>query len=270
MHPTLSPLERDRKVSLRDEDADAPKGLPEPSALLEQMALLGSRMEEMQQALAAEAKRALLVIFQGRDASGKDGIVRRVFTALGPATCSVTSFKRPTPAELAHDFLWRIHQAVPPHGWIGVFNRSHYEDVVTVRVQKLVPKDVWQKRFDQINEFERMLAENGVVILKFFLHVSKEEQRRRLEERLSDPKKNWKFEVGDLEVRDQWNDYTEAYEEALERCNTRWAPWYVVPANKKHARDLLVAQVVTTTMVNLGPQFPLAEEAVLRYRGKIR
>jgi PPK2 family polyphosphate:nucleotide phosphotransferase len=215
-------------------------------------------------ALYAESRRALLIVLQGRDASGKDGLTRKVFGPLNSQGCVVSNFKRPTEYELARDYLWRVHQVVPPKGTIGIFNRSHYEDVLVVRVHNLVPKEVWSRRYDQINDFERILSENGVTILKFFLHISREEQKERLQARLHDPLKNWKFEVGDLEERKLWDDYTEAYEDALERCSTANAPWYIVPSDRKKTRDLLIAEVVTETLERLNPEFPRVNPEVLK------
>lgn len=230
---------------------------------------LTDRLDSLQAALGAEAKRAVLIILQGRDACGKDGTVRRVFGTLNPAYCTVTSFKRPTPKELSHDYLWRAHQVVPPRGTIGIFNRSHYEDVLAVRVHGLQPEAVWRRRYRQINEFERMLAEEGVVIRKFFLHISKDEQRRRLEDRLSDPAKNWKFETGDLAERARWDDYTAAYQDMLQQCSTDRAPWFIVPADKNKFRDCALAEVVVQTLEVMSPQYPAADPAVLDFRGKI-
>jgi PPK2 family polyphosphate:nucleotide phosphotransferase len=222
------------------------------------------KLPALQTALYAESKQALLVVLQGRDASGKDGLTRVVFGPLNSQGCVVSNFKRPTVYELARDYLWRVHQVVPPKGSIGIFNRSHYEDVLVVRVHDLVPKSVWSKRYDQINDFERMLSENGVTILKFFLHISKDEQKARLLERLHDPLKNWKFEVGDLEERKRWDDYTEAYEDALEKCSTEHAHWYVVPADRKSTRNLLVARVVVDALERMKPVFPRVDPEVLK------
>ena len=215
-----------------------------------------ARLAELQWRLFAESKHALLIILQGMDASGKDGTVRHVMTGLNPASCRVQSFKVPTALEARHDYLWRIHQVVPARGEIGIFNRSHYEEVLVVRVQELVPKEIWKRRYDQINDFEQMLTENGVTILKFFLHIDKAEQRDRLQARLDDPAKNWKFERGDLTVRRQWDAYQRAYEDVLSRCSTRWAPWFVVPANKKWFRNLAVSEILRITLEDLHPQFP--------------
>ncbi|MDZ4864320.1 MAG: PPK2 family polyphosphate kinase, partial [Gemmatimonadota bacterium] len=237
--------------ALRSADADAA------------LAPLLKRLVELQIALYAESKRALLVVLQGRDASGKDGLTRAIFGPLNVQGCVVTNFKRPTDIELSHDYLWRVHQAIPPRGTIGIFNRSHYEDVLVVRVHDLVPKDQWKRRYAQINDFERMLSESGVTILKFFLHISQKEQKERLLERLNDPLKNWKFQVGDLEERKRWEAYTEAYEDVLEKCSTDVAPWYVVPGDRKSTRNLLVAQVVVAALERMNPQFPRVDPKVL-------
>jgi PPK2 family polyphosphate:nucleotide phosphotransferase len=259
----LKPVKPGTRVKLTDENA-LDDGIPHGPDAEQQLEPLIKRLTELQTALYAESKRALLLVFQGRDASGKDGLTRKVFGPLNSQGCVVSNFKRPTDYELARDYLWRVHQVVPPRGSIGIFNRSHYEDVLVVRVHRLVPKEVWSRRYDQINDFERMLTENGVTILKFFLHISREEQKDRLVERLNDPLKNWKFQVADLEERKLWDDYTEAYEDALEKCSTEWAPWYLIPADRKKARDLLVAQVVVDTLERMSPQFPRVDPAVLK------
>lgn len=259
----LKPVKPGAKVQLTDAtaiDKSEPHG-KEAEALL---APILEKLPALQTALYAESKQALLVVLQGRDASGKDGLGRVVFGPLNSQGCVVTNFKRPTEYELARDYLWRVHQAVPPKGTIGLFNRSHYEDVLVVRVHELVPKAVWSRRYDQINEFERMLTENGVTILKFFLHISRDEQKERLLERIHDPLKNWKFQVGDLEERKRWDDYTEAYEDVLERCSTEVAPWYLVPADRKTTRNLLVARVVAETLEKMNPQFPRVDPEVLK------
>jgi PPK2 family polyphosphate:nucleotide phosphotransferase len=258
----MKPVAPGSKVQLKDSgavDDSVPRGNEADAAL----APLLKRLTELQTALYAEAKRSLLIVFQGRDAAGKDGLTRVVFGPLNVQGCVVTNFKRPTDKELAHDYLWRVHQAIPPRGTIGIFNRSHYEDVLVVRVHGLVPKGEWKRRYAQINDFERMLTENGVTILKFMLHISREEQKERLLERVRDPEKNWKFQVGDLEERKRWDEYTEAYEDALEQCSTEVAPWYVVPADRKSTRNLLVAQVVVDTLERMAPVFPKVDPAVL-------
>ncbi|MGQ9909032.1 MAG: polyphosphate kinase 2 family protein [Candidatus Flexifilum sp.] len=217
---------------------------------------LEQRMAALQERLYAEGKQALLVIFQAMDAGGKDGAIKKVFDHINPQGVRVTSFKTPTALELSHDFLWRIHQQVPPKGYIGIFNRSHYEDVLIVRVNELVPEAVWRARYDQINAFEALLHASGTRILKFYLHISKDEQKRRFEERLSDPSKHWKFSSADLAVRERWGDYMRAYEDALSRCSTEHAPWYIIPANKKWFRDLLVSQIIVETLEAMDPRFP--------------
>jgi PPK2 family polyphosphate:nucleotide phosphotransferase len=263
----LKPVKPGSRVTLTDDlaaDGDTPRGR-EAGELLE--SLVG-RLMELQVALYAEARQSLLIVLQGRDASGKDGLTRKVFGRLNSQGCVVSNFKQPTQYELARDYLWRVHQLVPPKGTIGIFNRSHYEDVLVARVHGLVPKSVWSKRFAQINDFERMLSESGVMILKFFLHISREEQKQRLLERLHDPLKNWKFEVADLDERKRWDDYTEPYEDVLEKCSTEWAPWYVVPSDRKSTRNLLVAQVVTDTLERMNPEFPRVDPQVLRVARK--
>ena len=217
---------------------------------------LTERLDRLQRLLHAEGKRSLMVVLQGRDASGKDGTLRKVFGPLDPLGVTATSFKAPTEEELRHDFLWRIHRAVPGRGTIGVFNRSHYEDVLVVRVRKLAPESVWRPRYEQINLFERILVENGTVILKFVLHISREEQRERLLARLNDVEKYWKFNAGDLAERELWDDYTEAYREMLARTSTTVAPWYVVPADSKHVRDVLVARTIVDTLEGMNPRWP--------------
>ncbi|MEP6573327.1 MAG: polyphosphate kinase 2 family protein [Gemmatimonadota bacterium] len=266
----LEPVPRDTRIRLRDKDANPGKGILRGDDAVHALIPLTSRLAELQSGLYAEGKRALLVVLQGRDAAGKDGTINHVFGPLNPQGCIVTSFKAPSTLELSHDYLWRIHGSVPPRGAIGIFNRSHYEDVLIVRVHKLVPRKVWSRRYEQINDFERMLTENGVVIVKFMLHVSREEQRARLEARLSDPTKNWKFEAGDLKERDLWDDYTEAYEEMLRRCSTKWAPWYVVPADHKSSRDLLIADCLVRTLEAMHPVYPRADPEVLRLAADIK
>jgi PPK2 family polyphosphate:nucleotide phosphotransferase len=210
----------------------------------------------LQHLLYAENRRAVLIVLQGMDASGKDGTIRHVMSGLNPQGVSVVSFKVPNDEERAHDFLWRIHKVTPRYGQMAIFNRSQYEDVLVVRVHDLAPKKVWKKRFEQINEFEHILTQNNVVILKFFLHVSKDEQKRRLEERLHDPKRHWKFSAKDVEERRYWDDYIEAYEDVLSKCSTKRAPWYVVPADHKWYRNLVVAQTVVETMRGMDLQYP--------------
>ncbi len=229
-----------------DSKEKAAKDLPD---MLEDLRVLQYR-------LFAENRRAVLVVLQAMDAAGKDGLVRSVFTGFNPQGCSVTPFKVPSAEERDHDFLWRIHKAVPPFGEIGVFNRSHYEDVLTVRVHGLVPPEVWKPRYDQINTFERQLTANGVTIVKFFLHISRAEQKKRLLERLDDPERNWKFSDGDLTERKCWDDYQAAYEDALGRCSKPDAPWYVIPSDHKWYRNWAVAHILLRTLKEMKLKFP--------------
>ena len=213
-------------------------------------------LSDLQLKLYADGRHAILVVLQATDGGGKDSTVQHVMTAFNPQGCTVTSFKAPSSEELKHDYLWRIHKAVPPRGNVGVFNRSHYEDVLIVRVDDLVPKDVWKQRYDQINEFERMLTAENVHIVKCFLQISKDEQLKRLQQRLDDPTKQWKFNIDDVEKRKKWDDYQRAYEDALTRCSTKHAPWYVIPANHKWFRDLAVAQILAAQLSALPLRFP--------------
>ncbi len=226
----------------------------------EETARLRARIGVLQDKLYANTDRALLVILQGMDCSGKDGATKSLLDAVNPAGTEVISFKAPTSEELAHDFLWRIHRVVPHYGRIGVFNRSHYEDVLIVRVLGLRPKEVWKSRFDLINAFEHQLVENGYTLLKFFLHISRDEQARRLEERLQDKNKNWKFEAGDLKMREHWDGFMDAYEDVLNKCSTQAARWHLVPADKKWYRDLVIARRVVEAMEAMDLKWPAARE----------
>jgi len=221
---------------------------------------LNQRLLTIQESLWAEHKRKVLVVLQGMDTSGKDGTISHVFQGVNPLGVRALAFKAPTQPELDHDFLWRIHANVPSAGEMVIFNRSHYEDVLPVRVLKLAPPEVWRLRFDQINNFERLLAETGTTVLKFFLYISKDEQKKRLQERLDDPAKRWKFRKGDLLDRAHWDDYMAAYEDLLQRTSHKHAPWYIVPANKKWFRNLLVATVLVETLESLGIERPEPEE----------
>ena len=214
------------------------------------------RIAALQERLYAEARQSLLVILQATDTGGKDGTIRHVFKGVNPQGVRVWSFREPSAEELAHDFLWRYHQRTPPAGFITIFNRSHYEEVLVVRVKGLVPASAWTPRYGAINDFERMLTANGTRILKFFLHISPDEQRRRLQARLDNPDKRWKFSPGDLQDRELWDDYQRAYEDAIARCSTPWAPWHVVPANHKWYRNLVVARTVADTLEAMAPAFP--------------
>jgi PPK2 family polyphosphate:nucleotide phosphotransferase len=224
----------------------------------------------LQSLLAASNKYAVLVVLQAMDTGGKDGTIRHVMTGLNPAACRVTAFKAPTEEELRHDFLWRVHKPEPRHGEIGIFNRSHYEDVVTVRVHHQVPKSVWSARYSQINDFEKILYKNNTIILKFFLHISKDEQARRLAERIEDPRKNWKLSTADLTERAYWDEYIAAYEDALTQCSTERAPWYVIPANKKWFRNLAVSQILVDTMSALKLKYPEPSFDVAQLRAALR
>jgi len=220
---------------------------------------LRKRLDELQERLYVEGRRSLLVVFQAMDAAGKDSTVRKVIGPLNPAGVRVTSFKAPTALDLRHDFLWRIHRHAPEHGTIGVFNRSHYEDVLIGRVKQLVPRDVWEKRYEHINAFERLLVDEGTVVRKFFLHVSKDYQKRRLQRRLDRPDKHWKFNPADLAERKRWNQYQAAYEAALSRCSFDHAPWYVVPAERRWYRNLLVASVLVQTLEAMDLKLPAVD-----------
>lgn len=247
----------DEKLKLQDYEPDDKSDFDgskkDAEAELEQIAI---ELDELQERLYAESKHAVLFVIQAMDTGGKDGTIRKVFGNLNPAGCRVAAFKAPTTTELAHDYLWRIHAALPRRGEIGIFNRSHYEDVLVVRVHNLVPKEVWEKRYAQINAFEKQLSEEGTTIVKFFLHISKDEQKQRLEERIADPKKHWKFNPGDLKERALWNDYQNAYEEAINKTSTEYAPWYVIPANRKWYRNVIVARIALETLKGLDPKYP--------------
>ena len=258
----LKPVESKKDVKLGDRHARWPDHGRSEEELERLSAAESARISDLQRVFYADASRALLIVLQGRDASGKDGLIRKVFTSVNPQGCTVTSFKQPTELEQRHDFLWRVHGAVPPRGMIGIFNRSHYEDILVPRVNGLVPKKVWSARYDQINDFERMLADNGVVLLKFMLHISRDEQKARFVERITDDSKNWKFRVGDLEDRKRWDDFTKAYRGILERTSTEWAPWYVVPADDKDVRNYLVARRIADTLESLDLRYPAPDPAL--------
>ena len=221
---------------------------------------LNDRLEDLQELLWAEGKRRVLVVLQAMDAGGKDGTIRHVFEGVNPQGVRVANFKVPSKKELARDYLWRIHQQVPGDGEIVIFNRSHYEDVLVVRVDELVPAEVWGRRYRHINDFERMLADEGTTILKFYLHIDLDEQRERFQDRLDE--KPWKFSFGDLEKRKQWSAYAAAYEDVLGKTSTQWAPWYIVPANRKWYRNLVVASVLVETLERLGMRHPEPEEGL--------
>jgi PPK2 family polyphosphate:nucleotide phosphotransferase len=229
---------------------------------------LSDELRDLQHLMYAEDRRSLLVVLQGRDAAGKDGTIRHVFGPMNPQGTRVTSFKVPSKEELAHDFLWRCHNAAPKRGTIGIFNRSHYEDVLVVRVHELVPKEIWSKRYDHINAFERLLADSGTVILKFYLHIDRDEQLERFKKRIDNPKKNWKISDADYSERPHWDAYTEAFQDALAKCSTDIAPWFVIPANRKWARNLVIADIVAESMRNLDMRFPEPEVDIEEIRRK--
>ncbi len=221
---------------------------------------LNKRLEELQELLYAEAKHKILIVLQAMDAGGKDGTIRHVFDGTNPQGVKVTSFKRPTPRELAHDYLWRVHRHTPGAGQIAIFNRSHYEDVLVVRVHDYVPPERWQRRYRHIVEFERLLAEEGATIRKFFLNISKEEQKERFQSRLDEPHKRWKFAKGDLAERRHWDGYMRAFEAAISKTSTETAPWYVIPANRKWYRNLVISKILVETLEGLGMSYPDPEE----------
>jgi PPK2 family polyphosphate:nucleotide phosphotransferase len=240
-------------VRLEKLDSDETFGIKRNDKALDKTLI---RLRELQHLLYADKRYALLIVLQGLDAAGKDGTIRHVMSGVNPQGCDVTSFKAPTAEELARDYLWRIHKAVPPKGTIGILNRSHYEDVLVVRVHELVPKSVWRQRYRQINDFERMLTDNGTTVLKFFLHISKQEQKKRFEARIQDPSRNWKLSLPDFQERKHWDDYTAAYEDALRKCSTEEAPWYVIPANNKWFRNYLVAEFVVDALDKMRLKYP--------------
>ena len=252
----LRPITQERQIALEDRNANRPRALPKGKALKKAVKEQRKRIQKLQDVFYADARFALLVVLQGRDASGKDGTVKHVFRSVNPMGCEVTSFKAPTDIEKEHDFLWRIERRVPVKRMIGIFNRSHYEDVIVPRIHGELSEDQLRKRYDEINGFERTLTENAVVILKFFLHVSRDEQKKRMIERLENPKKNWKFREGDLDDRAKWDDYTSAFHDMIANCSSRWARWYIVPADDEDARNLLVARTIADTLDSLKLRYP--------------
>jgi len=223
---------------------------------------LNERLEELQELLYAEHKHKVLIVLQAMDTGGKDGTIRHVFEGVNPQGVKVANFKVPTREELDHDYLWRVHKQVPGKGQIAIFNRSHYEDVLVVRVHNLAPPEVWGRRYAHINHFERTLADEGTTILKFFLHIDLDEQKERLQARLDEPHKRWKFKPGDLGERKLWPEYMRAYEDVLSKTNTDWAPWHIVPANRKWYRDLVVATVLVEALEGLNMSYPRPEEGL--------
>jgi PPK2 family polyphosphate:nucleotide phosphotransferase len=245
-----------KKLKFADRSPDDTGPFKDKADALDETTKNTEKLADLQNVLYAESKQSLLVILQAIDAGGKDGTIRHVFSGVNPQGCHVTSFKAPSDLEKSHDFLWRIHAQVPHKGMIGIFNRSHYESVLVERVKKLVPRDIWSKRYDHINAFEKMLSDEGVTILKFFLHISKEEQKHRMMARLDQQSKNWKFNPDDLADRELWDQYMEAYEDAMEECSTSYAPWYIVPANHKWFRNWLVGDILVRTLKSMDPKYP--------------
>ncbi len=238
-----------QKIDLAKFDAGSTAGFKGGKAKVEAVFLkLNDRLEVLQEKLWAEGERGVLVVLQGMDTSGKDGTIRHAFEGVNPLGVRVASFKAPTEEERGHDFLWRVHPKMPGKGEMVIFNRSHYEDVLVARVRNLVPKKVWMARYEQINQFEKLCADHGTTIVKFYLHIDRDEQKQRLEARLADPIKRWKFRLGDLDDRAHWNDYMAAYQDVLAKTSTRWAPWYIVPANRKWFRDLVVATALVDAL----------------------
>lgn len=263
-------IKEGQKVSLKDFDPDDRSDWDrDKDSALAKMAELRMELDELQEILYAENRHKLLIVMQAMDTAGKDGTIRSVFEGTNPQGVKVSSFKVPSAYEAAHDYLWRIHSQVPAKGEVVVFNRSHYEDLLVVRVHNFVPEEVWKKRFDQINAFERMLVDEGTTILKFFLHIDLKTQKERLQERLDDPKKQWKLSASDLPERKLWPEYMRAYEDVLEKTSTDYAPWYVVPSNHNWYRNLVVASVIVKTLKDLNPQFPKPTEDLQKYQAQL-
>jgi PPK2 family polyphosphate:nucleotide phosphotransferase len=244
-------------------DPDVRLGAPGKQQGLTRLGELVERLGVLHNRLYAEASRALLLVLQGMDAAGKDGTIRHVLTGVNPQGCRVVSFREPVGAELAHDYLWRVHAVCPARGEIAIFNRSHYEDVVAARVRSLVPERVWKRRYEHIRAFEHLLSDEGTTVLKVFLHVSRAEQLNRLQERLEDPEKRWKFQPGDLDDRQHWDDFMAAYEDAIRETSTAWAPWYVVPADHNWVRNLAVAELLVAELERLDPKLPEPDSGLI-------
>ena len=262
-YPThvVSPGER---ILLAAVDANQSEHYKAKKNVLEELEVQRLRIQELQARQYAENKQGLLIVLQAMDTGGKDGTIKHVFSGVNPQGCRISSFKAPNPEEANHDFLWRYHKSAPARGRIGIFNRSHYEDVLVVRVKNIVPEEVWRERYGLINDFEENLIRNNISVIKFYLHISKDEQKRRLESRLSDPDKRWKFSTNDIKERAFWDDYQEAFEDAINNTSTEHAPWYVVPANKKWYRNLVVARTIADALEDMNPQYPPAEKGLER------
>ena len=256
-------------IQLKDWDANDKGDVGDRNEVEEKTTRLTNQLEVLQELLFAEHKHKLLVILQGMDTSGKDGVIRHVFDGVNPAGVRVASFKVPTPEEADHDFLWRVHKQVPGKGEIVIFNRSQYEEVLVVRVRSLAPEAVWKRHYGQIKEFERLLVDEGTTIRKFYLHIDPDEQRERFLDRLNEPDSHWKFNPGDLKDRAYWEDYMKAYEDLLNRTSTEEAPWYIVPANKKWFRNLLISSVLVETLQDLDMHYPVPAEDLTPYRQQL-
>ena len=261
------PFKITSKIRLRDFNPSFHDGLNKEETR-EETTRLCLRIGELQQLLYANRSHSLILLFQGMDTSGKDGAGKRVLEFVTPAGVETSNFKAPTSDDLAHDFLWRIHKATPRYGNLGVFNRSQYEDVLVVRVLNLQPKEVWLARYDQINAFEKILTENNLILLKFYLHISKAEQAKRLEARIKDTTKNWKLELNDLKMRAYWREYEKAYEDAINRCSTGYAPWHIVPADHKWYRDFVIAQTLVKALEKLKMKWPKPKEDLSKLKIK--
>jgi PPK2 family polyphosphate:nucleotide phosphotransferase len=258
-------VEPEERFALAEHDPADTDDLAGPDEVASEYEEAEQRIADLQERLYAEETQSLLVVLQGIDAAGKDGTVKHVLRGTNPAGVRVYSFKEPSNDELAHDFLWRYHQATPANGMIHVFNRSHYEDVLVVRVKDLAPEELWRSRFDSINDFERMLVREGTTIVKFLLHISKDEQLEKFRERLERTDKYWKWSDNDIKERERWDDYQRAYEEAVSATSTAWAPWYVVPADHRWFRNYVIARVLAGTLQAMDPRFPAPPEDVKRF-----
>ncbi len=253
---SLSDFIANDKRDIFDLDPDNNFGTIEDN-LTKELHKIKKEMGEYQFRLYAEKRKSLLIILQGMDASGKDGVIRNVMSAFNPAGCRIESFKSPNSEEMSYDYLWRVHKKLPQKGIIGVFNRSHYEDIIEVSVQKLEKRKVWEKRYQQINEFEKYLTENNVEIIKIFLYISKQEQKKRLDDRINDPKENWKVSMDDYQRSKKWNRYMDAYDQVIKKCNSTHAPWYIIPSNKKWFRNWIIAKIIQKKLQEINPKFPV-------------
>lgn len=255
-----------KKVNLNEWDPRDSTICSEKEEGRKQFEKLNRKLEELQEIIYAEHKHKILVVLQAMDTGGKDGTIRKVFERVNPQGVRVANFKVPTSIELDHDYLWRVHKHTPGRGEIAIFNRSHYEDVLVVRIHELVPQKVWNKRYRHINDFERLLADEGTTIIKLYLHIDLDEQKKRFIARIDDPTKHWKFNPGDLDERKRWKDYIQAYEDVLSKTSTSWAPWYIIPANRKWYRDLVIANILVDTLEKLKPQYPASVDNIDQYK----